>query len=216
MITKDRKHIPPAHWDFLTSFYDVICILLGFGKRFRKKIIKHLNLKGTERILDAGCGTGTLLVMLKNLYPSLDAVGIDPDEKAIKIAQRKIRKHNLDISLQIGTMSNMQFDSNSFDVVMSSLVFHHIPVDEKTSSLKECLRVLKQNGRMLLADFGPLKLKGFSKILPITKLWDIFEPIDDGRKGEIPLLMSKVGFKVNEVGQYIYGITFYEGIKEVK
>jgi len=213
LMEKTENYIPPAHWNFLTPFYDIGCILLGFGKGFRHRIIKHLNLSGTERILDAGCGTGTLLIMLKEIYPSVVAEGLDPDEKALQIAYKKTQKNNFNIPLHRGAMNNMHFENSSFNVVLSSLVFHHLQKDNRLASLKECLRVLKPGGRMLLIDFGPPRPYIVDRIL--SRLFSLFEPIEDGVEGRIPELILEVGFnKVNEIGKYLYGITFYESYKQ--
>lgn len=194
-------------------FYDIGCILLGFGKGFRHRIIKHLNLSGTERILDAGCGTGTLLIMLKEIYPSVVAEGLDPDEKALQIASQKSHRNNTNILLHCSIMDNMPFESNSYDVIVSSLVFHHLQKDNRLASLKECLRVLRPGGKMLLVDFGPPRPYIVDRIL--SMLFSLFEPIEDGVEGRIPELMLKAGFsKVNEVEKYLYGITFYESYKQ--
>ncbi|MBI3600163.1 MAG: class I SAM-dependent methyltransferase [Nitrospinae bacterium] len=209
---KIKNYIPPAHWDFLTPLYDRGCVLLGFGRRFRLGIIQSLNLTGAERILDAGCGTGTSLLMVKKLYPEVAAEGLDPDEKALAIAREKSLKNNVSVILHGGIMDDMPFENNTFDVVVSSLVFHHLEKGAKIASLRECLRVLKPKGRMLLVDFGPPGHSPVSRIL--SKIFSLFESIEDGREGKIPLLMLDVGFSgVNEVGRYLHGISFYEGYK---
>ena len=210
---KTKNYIPPAHYDFLTTFYDIGCVLLGFGKNFRCRIIQHLGLWGTEHLLDAGCGTGTLLVMLKKYYPEVIAEGLDPDKKALQIASQKSHRNNANILLHCSTMDNMPIESNSYDVIVSSLVFHHLQKDNRFASLKECLRVLRPGGRMLLVDFGPPRPYIVDRIL--SGLFSLFEPIEDGRKGRIPELILKAGFsKVNEVEKYLYGITFYEGYRQ--
>lgn len=209
---KIRNYIPPAHWNFLLPFYDTGCYLLGFGRNFRFKIIQHLRLSGTERLLDAGCGTGTLLAILKEIYPSVIAEGLDPDEKALQIAIKKFHSNNTNIILHCSKMDNMPFKNDSFDIITSSLVFHHIQKNDRLASLKEYLRVLKPLGRLVLVDFGPPGYNLVDRIL--SALFSVFEPIKDGREGRIPELMLEVGFnKVSEIGKYLYGITFYEGYK---
>src|SRR3989338_4963982 len=150
---------------------------------------------------------------LKEIYPSVVAEGLDPDEKALQIAYKKTQKNNFNIPLHRGAMNNMHFENSSFNVVLSSLVFHHLQKDNRLASLKECLRVLRPGGRMLLVDFGPPRPYIVDRIL--SGLFSLFEPIEDGRKGRIPELILKAGFsKVNEVEKYLYGITFYEGYRQ--
>ncbi|MBI5749232.1 MAG: hypothetical protein HZA00_08905, partial [Nitrospinae bacterium] len=59
-------------------------------------------------------------------------------------------------------------------------------------------------------DFGPPRSYIVARIL--SRLFSLFEPIEDGVEGRIPELMLKAGFsKVNEGEKYLYGITIYKG-----
>ena len=77
---------------------------MGMGKRFRHAIIDRLGIAGTEKVLDAGCGTGALLMTLKERYPGVVASGLDPDETALEIAKRKSKGKGLDIKWHLGFM----------------------------------------------------------------------------------------------------------------
>lgn len=82
-------------YEFLTPYYDFILNLIGFRYKQREKIIRLLALKNGEKLLDVGCGTGSLLIVAKKLHPQITAVGIDIDEKILKIAKNKTIKKTL-------------------------------------------------------------------------------------------------------------------------
>lgn len=205
-----KKYIPSAHLDILTPFYDLGCGLIGLGKRFRLKIIGHMNITGTERALDVGCGTGALLIVLKGLYPDVISEGLDPDEQALRIARRKSVNEGLEITWRTGRMQNMPFDENSFDIVISTLAFHHVGKLEKIEAMKECLRILRPGGRFLLLDIAPDELALSGRTL--FKILRIFEPICSDQ--QLLAFMKEAGFSgTRELGKFRYGITFIEGRK---
>jgi ubiquinone/menaquinone biosynthesis C-methylase UbiE len=114
-----------------------------------------MNISGKETVLDAGCGTGALLIVLKTLYPGVDAKGLDPDEPALNIARNKSAGKGLDISWLKSFMAEIPLEDGSVDYVVSTLAFHHVEESKKRASLGECLRVLKPGGRLTLLDMAP-------------------------------------------------------------
>lgn len=194
------------HIGFLTPLYDLGCTLMGLGQRFRSAVIDNAGIAGTERVLDAGCGTGALLMALKEQYPDIAAEGLDPDETALDIAKKKSGRKGLEIKQHIGFMEDMPFEDGSFDIVLSTLALHHVDPDK----IRECFRVLKQGGRMVLADIMPDDTGFLGRL--VYRVLSIFEHLM--RSGEVMALMREAGFsKVRTVGSYIYGIAFIEGIK---
>jgi len=148
-----RYHpVKAFNYDFLTPFYDTILNLIGFGQGQREKIVRLLNLKPGEKFLDVGCGTGSLLKVARKLHPDNEMVGIDIDKKILEIAKKKL--DSIGITLINTGAENLPFPDNSFDVVVSTLIFHHLPTEIKLKALSEIKRVLKPDGRFLLVDFG--------------------------------------------------------------
>jgi len=183
---------------------------MGLGGRFRDAITNRLELAGTERVLDAGCGTGALLMALKARYPSISVEGLDPDESALEIAKRKSARKGLDIKWHQGFMEKIPFDDDSFDVVVSTLAFHHINPEKKLQALMECSRVLKPTGKMVLVDVSPEETGLFGRI--IYKVLSMFEHLM--RVDQIMAMMKDAGLcEVRNMENYRYGVTFIEGRK---
>lgn len=194
-----QKFVPALNFDFLTPFFDFFLSLAGYGKAFREKILKAAKVKDGENILDVGCGTGSLLILAKQKFPNIKAAGVDADEKILKIFEKKTKRIGLDIKIIKTGAEEMPFASGSFDLVVSSLVFHHLPTELKKQTMKGIHRVLKPNGRFLLADFGPsMYLKVINPILRALGIQEAWTQ-QDNIKGRIPEFLKEAGFQSKEV-----------------
>lgn len=209
------KFAPAFICDFFTPFYDLVIEQGGLGREFQRKILNYAKIKEGESILDIGCGSGGLLILMKTLHPGSKIVGTDPDKKILKVAKQKIVDKNLDVELVQAWGEKLPFNDASFDVVISSLTFHHLPLDAKKQALKEIYRVLKTNGRFLLADIGkPDSLFWKIKFLfDPERLLSTGEYMKDNLQGKLPTLVKEAGFDVKEVGPRHQGIQFFLAIK---
>ncbi len=108
-----KKFIPAMTYEFLTPYYDSILNVIGFGYGQREKIIRLLGLKNGNKLLDVGCGTGSLLIVAKKLHPEIDVVGVDIDEKILKIAKNKTQKENFKIKYIKTSADKLPFNDSS-------------------------------------------------------------------------------------------------------
>lgn len=139
--------------DFMADHYDHLTF--AEKSRFRRKQISLAELKEGENVLDVGCGTGPLSILSKLCVGDKGRVcGIDIAPKMIGKAKEKAQKYQLDIDFKVGSIAELPFPDEKFDVVISSLMFHHLPVRIKKQGLKEIHRVLKRGGRFFLTDFS--------------------------------------------------------------
>lgn len=214
-MKRQDNYVPAFNYDFLTPFYDFFVEILGYGKSQRVKVINLLALKARENLLDVGCGTGTLLILAKQRFPKVKMTGIDIDPRVLGIATKKTTKMGLDIEYFKTSAANMPFKDSTFDVVVSSLVFHHLPTEVKKQTIKEIHRVLKKEGRFLLADFG--KKEGFTLLILdfITKFFRLPESstLQDNIKGRLPEWLEHSGFKVGDIAKKSKGVQFLLGEK---
>lgn len=198
------------NYEFLTPFYDAILNLIGFGYGQRVKIVKLLNLKDGEKLLDVGCGTGSLLIAAKKLHPKISATGIDIDKRILKIAEEKTEKENVKINFVETSADSLPFKDSSFDTVVSTLAFHHLPFDVKKRAITKIKRVLKKNGRFLLVDFGKTDSVWINIFYRIIDFLGIEEAttLKDNINGKLPILLKQSGFKTTEVALQYLGIQY--------
>lgn len=148
-----REFLPAAGHDLFLPLYDPLVSLLG-GDRARKELINQARIEDGHRVLDIGCGTGTLLMLLKKQYPTVQVAGLDPDPKALRRAKTKATRAAVSLQLDQGFADELPYENNSFNRVLSSFMFHHLEEQDREKMLREALRVLKFDGSFHLLDFA--------------------------------------------------------------
>ncbi len=147
------------HW---AANYDRMVTVLTLGRegRFRRRILDAARLAPGGRVLDVGCGTGTLALLAAESVGSNGRVdGIDPSPEMIARARSKADRSEQSVHFQEAGIESLPFRDRSFDVVLSSLMFHHLDSSLQEAGLREILRVLAPGGRLTIIDFagrGPL------------------------------------------------------------
>ncbi len=103
------------------------------------------------RLLDLGCGTGRLLDFVKQAWPRLHTVGLDMSDAYIRHAKRHLRWCSR-TTLIVGKAEAIPLPDSSQDAVTSIYLFHELPPKVRRTVLRECARVLKPGGRLILLD----------------------------------------------------------------
>ena len=147
-----REFLPAAGRDVFLPLYDPLVSLMGFGRAVQE-LISQANIERAHSVLDVGCGTGTLIVILKRRYSAVEVVGVDPDSKALQRARKKAKRAGVSAQLDHGFADELPYGERSFDRVFSSFMFHHLNEDERERTSREVLRVLKPGGSFHLLDF---------------------------------------------------------------
>ena len=140
-------------YDLHGWFFDT-CLFRGKGRELRQRAASLAHLQLGDQVLDVGCGTGTLALEVQRRVGSAGrVVGIDPGTEQIARARAKAARHDVPIAFQIGVIEQLAFPDQIFDVVLSTLMMHHLPTSLKAQGLAEIARVLKPGGRLIIADF---------------------------------------------------------------
>ena len=137
-------------------YYDIVVRLLTFGHRgtLYDRLVDLARLAADERVLDVGCGTGSLALVAKARVGAGGVVhGIDASKEMLERASRKAQRRRLQVDLQIASVEALPFPDRSLDVVFSTLMLHHLPRPVRRKCAGEMARVLRLGGRVLVADF---------------------------------------------------------------
>src|SRR5258707_2151562 len=126
----ERSYLPAMGKRWLLPFDDPLVRLLGADKP-KRLLIEQADLKIGFRVLDIGCGTGSLAVLIKRLHPEVEVIGVDPDPAALSISKRKANRAGLSVEFDRGFSDHLSYPDASFDRVFSSFMFHHLEPSER-------------------------------------------------------------------------------------
>ena len=143
---------PAAGHALLTPVYDLGVRLLTRERRWREALLDQIAPGDGETILDVGCGTGTLAVLLKRSAPGVRVLGLDPDPQALALAAVKARRAGVQIDWRQGVAPDAA-RLGRFDHVVSSLVFHQVPPDGKIAGLSAMFAAVRPGGALHIADY---------------------------------------------------------------
>ncbi len=192
-------------WAFL---YDILVkgILFGKEQKLRESIVDLAKIQPGEKVLDVGCGTGSLAITAKlKVDPSVEIYGIDAAPEMIERARKKATKAGVDIDFQAGLVEAIDYPDAIFDVVLSSFMVHHLPGDLKSKAFTEMYRVLKPGGRLLIVDFNPPKKRLTLFVLSLF-LDDRMMKIENSK---IPPLLEEAGFILLKTGNAGHSIASF-------
>jgi len=193
--------------------YDAGINILTLGRLTRlKQDIADEFIAKDDKVLELGCGTGSLAILCAR--KGAEVTGIDLSPKMLAIAHRKINKAGLTENIKLLRMSAMDidttFDDNNFDVITSTLVFSEMSREEIRYVLNQCLRVLKINGSLLIADeimpqspFGKFLLFLFR--LPFAIIAYIFTQTITKAVASLDEDLRQAGFSLIKTKSYLLG-----------
>lgn len=183
--------------------------LLSRGVLTKLRLIEALNLPPHGRVLDVGTGRGILPILLLNARPDLHVVGVDADHAALQWAQRNAVRSRVVPTFTPGQAERLPFASEQFDVVVSTLTLHHLPLVAKSGACREFARVLKPQGACYVADFAPPR-GIWARLAAIVPRVTCFRHIGENFRGSIPRLLEQAGFvEVEEVFQTASSVSLH-------
>ena len=209
MTQRDSHYVPAFGLHGLTPYYDSFA---KFVNPLRRRLLREANIQPGQRVFDLGCGTGLLTRMVKQSAPEAQVIGLDGDEEVLKIARDKSR--GPDIQWDHALTTDMPYPDDTFDVVVSSFVTHHLTSADKLRTFEEVQRVLRPDGWFHILDFGP----PFNLLTRVqASVMKNFERTADNFAGMILPMLMEAGFgRVKEAGHVIvfFGpVSFYQAVK---
>lgn len=146
-------------------------------------------------MLDLGCGTGTLLLLVHQREPGAGAFGLDGDTATVARAGMKLHAAGASPHVAVALAQEMPLAARSFDHILSTLFFHHLPTAAKPAVLREVLRVLRPGGELHVMDFGRPAGWGRWAIFRVLRAFDGLDNTADNAKGLLPRRMEEAGFE---------------------
>jgi ubiquinone/menaquinone biosynthesis C-methylase UbiE len=203
MPSKEREFLPALRFHRLTPLFDAVVRLTIRERSFKGRLLDQAAIAAGERVLDVGCGTGTLAIETRQRVPGAKVTGLDADPAILERARRKARERGVELELVEGFSDRLPFEDGSFDVVLSSLFFHHIDRAVKEATARELMRVLGPGGRLHVADFGAPRDPLMAAASGALRLFDGREPTRDNFAGNLPSILESAGFtRVRERGDF--------------
>lgn len=190
-MSQRDKYIPALGHKSLTPFYDPFLSWVMREETFKRALIKQANIGQGQRVLDLGCGTATLTILVKQAHPDAEVAGLDGDTQVLEIGRVKAAKAGVNISLDHGMAFQLPYPDASFDRVLSSLMFHHLARENKQRALNETFRVLRPGGELHIVDFGKPH-HAFANV--ISWFGRRLEQAADNIEGRLPEMMRRAGF----------------------
>jgi ubiquinone/menaquinone biosynthesis C-methylase UbiE len=149
------KHAPQTTGKIIrwAKWYDLL--FARKPTKEHKAAVKAAVLQPGEKVLDVGCGPGTMaILMAKKVGPEGEVVGIDASLEMIEVARNKAKKQGSHARFEPAAIESLPFPDATFDAATSTFMLHHLPDDVQCKGLAEVRRVIKPGGRVLIVDFS--------------------------------------------------------------
>ena len=211
----DRLKTRGRTLNFAAPVYDFVVDRLSLGQegKVRDRFLELASFAEARNVLDVGCATGSLTVRIaERLSDGGRVVGIDAAPRMVQRASEKVG--GLPVRFDVQLAEDLDFPDSSFDTVVNTMFFHHLPIDLKERALAEMFRVLQPGGRLFTVDVDrPTTLFGAavgyaSFVLLIQK------PIYENLRGVLPQLMRAAGFTDVDCMDHTHGfISFFSAAR---
>jgi ubiquinone/menaquinone biosynthesis C-methylase UbiE len=196
----NRSIVPATGCRAFLRFYDPLVSVFARQKICHQHILDQTlrALATTERmpvhVLDVGCGTGTLALALAE-HDRLSVRGLDADPQILAQAVQKNLATPETIEWMLGNATEVPLPDTSIDIVVCSLVFHHLTLNEKRHALQEVWRVLVPGGILMLLDYArPRNVLAHCLFLPV-RILDGWNRTRCNVSGRLPNLIREAGFE---------------------
>ncbi len=189
----DREYLPALRFPALTRFFDPLVHFVMREERFKRALVEQAHPRPGQRILDLGCGTGTLALMVKESEPEAEVVGLDADPEILEIAAGKAEEAGVGIEFDQALSTELPYGKRSFDTVLSTLFFHHLTGEDKRRTARGVKRVLRPGGELHVIDYGRPTDPVMRAAITTVRLFDGIEQTRDNVAGALPEIFASAG-----------------------
>jgi ubiquinone/menaquinone biosynthesis C-methylase UbiE len=212
-----KTYIPALRFHWLTPFYDAVMSATMSGPVFKRRLIDLAQVDDSAHVLDLGCGTGTLAILLKALHPNVRVHALDGDRTILKTARHKAEAARVTVQFDEAMAYALPYGAGTFDRVLTSLLLHHLTTQQKEQTLRETYGVLRTGGEVHIADWGTPANAVMRACFCAVQLIDGFETTADHVGGRLPAMITAAGFeRVTETGRQntpLGTLYFYRGVR---
>lgn len=187
----DNAFTPALGRAELTGAYDFAIRLLTRESAWRSAFERQIQPSEGEVILDVGCGTGSLAIMLKRAAPGARVVGLDPDPNILDRASEKATAAGVEVEWRQGFARDAAKDGPLFDKVVSSLVFHQVPMSEKRAGIGAMLAAVRPGGEVHIADYARQSSWAMRQLFSIVQALDGYESTQPNAEGALEKILTQ-------------------------
>lgn len=176
--------------------YDLVVAAVTRESRWRAALLRQLDPRPADVIADLGCGTGSFLALLGGGARPRRLIGIDPDPRILLRARRKLGAAGVPATLNRGYLrdAGTLLAGAGVDKIVSSLVFHQVPLAEKRAGLAAIHAALVPGGELHVADYGLQRTRLMRALFRNVQRVDGYEDTQPNADGVLPRLMEEAGF----------------------
>lgn len=178
-------------------------VALTRERLWRSLVAMHVAPRPEDVVVDVGCGTGSLAVLLNRVEPRATVIGVDPDPEALAVARRKAAAvvaggtpgDTPEWRIGMGDDVAAVVGAGTADTVVSSLVLHQCPVPMKRAVLAAMHETLRPGGKLVIADYGKQRTAAMRLAFRFVQLADGKADTQPNADGVLPRLIAEAGFE---------------------
>ncbi|MDD3717270.1 MAG: class I SAM-dependent methyltransferase [Actinomycetota bacterium] len=195
-----------GYWDDYMGDYDTLFAKDPMYADAMRIMIELMGDANRKRVLDLGCGSGTLIARIAELYPDAEIYGLDPSERMVETSVNRFAD-SPNVHIAVGTAVRMPVPSDYVHCMVSNLALHHVPPSERSVCAAEIARVLKPGGRLVYTDMfsdvtGPIDDPERCKDIIVKMVGKSLYDIDHGALETALLHIGDIPAVIREEGEY--------------
>ena len=175
----------------LTRVYDLALRLLTRETTWRAALLAQVAPRDGEEILDVGCGTGSFAILLKLSAPGARVCGLDPDPEVLRLAAEKATIAGVEIEWRQGFARDAAV-GGKYDKIVSSLVFHQVPVEEKRAGIAAMLAAATDTGEVHIADYARQDSWQMRRLFGIVQRLDGYQNTQPNADGILEVILASI------------------------